>query len=168
MGPIWKKLTAAGDALRPMKRKLLRPEATVPTVVAAAVSWEITLARTVKVRHHPRPAVMEVLTPLIYQTENLVMKVRNIPHQNMSEEVIGRNDIMITKATTWMTKPMVHLTKKAREFQKVQVFLKTRGHLVVTPLQIIQPMTTLMQPANRNKHKEEEKKVFLYLKNAKK
>ena len=154
--------------MRPMKRRLLRPEATVPTVVAAAVSWEITLARTVKVRHHLQRAVMEVLTPLIYQMENVVTKVRNIPHQNMSDEVIGRNVITITKATTSMTKPMVHLTKKAREFRKVQVFLKTRGHLVVTPLQIIQPMTILIQPANRSKHKEEEKKRLFKLKENKK
>merc|ERR1712110_764708 len=55
---------------------------------------------------------------------------------------------------------MVHLTKKAREFRKVRVFLKTRGHLAVNPLQIIQPMTIRMQPANRSKHKEE-KKDFL-------
>merc|ERR1739844_685757 len=67
-----------------------------------------------------------------------------------------------------MTKPMVHLTKKAREFRKVRVFLKTRGHLVVNPLQIIQPMTIRMQSANRSKHKEEKKRLFKLKKKEKK
>ena len=94
--------------------------------------------------------------------ENVVMKVRNILPQNMNEEVIGKNAIMITKAMISMMKQMVHLTKKAREFQKVQVLLKKKGHLVVNPLLIIQPMTILKQ-TNRNRHKQKKKKRLFKL-----
>merc|ERR1712048_264170 len=125
--------------------------------VVAVVSWEITPALTVRVHHLQLPAVMEVQILQIYQMENVVMKVRNILPQNMNEEVIGKNAIMITKAMISMMKQMVHLTKKAREFLKVQVLLKKKGHLVVNPLLIIQPMTILKQ-TNRNRHKQKKEK----------
>ena len=103
----------SGGVWRQTKKKPLDPKATVRIAVAVAV-WEIIPVRIVRA-HLPQPQVVMVAPILpIFQTENVVTKVKNIPLQNMKDEVIGKSDIIIRMI--WM-KNMVQ-TRKVRECQQ--------------------------------------------------
>ena len=103
----------SGGVWRQTKKKPLDLKAIAQIAVAVAV-WEIIPVRIVRA-HLPQPQVVMVAPILpIFQTENVVTKVKNIPLQNMKDEVIGKSGIIIRMI--WM-KNMVR-TRKVRECQQ--------------------------------------------------